>query len=113
MKFLLVIVISIAGLQQTRAQLLPACIMQEIAVGYDNSKIRIVLYKMDTCYIIESIPDPSKATRHEILLYNRNRQPDQVHPRLYTKACRHLLIPNKNLQFTLLEYNCKDVKQKK
>ncbi len=110
MKLLIAIAILVISLNQAKAQLLPKCIMQKIAVGYDNSKIRIVTYKADTCYILEPIPDASQMTRHGIFMYNRNRMPDQKHPGLYNKECRPLFVENRNLRITSLEYNCKDIK---
>jgi hypothetical protein len=88
--------------------LLPQCIIKKVSVGDDFLKIKIALYKNDTCYVIHRRTwDPSKVTRHEIQMINMERgKREYAQPEVYNKKCNALnFIKNKDLMYTSETYS--------
>lgn len=115
MKLLVALVINIAWVNQTQAQLLPECIKEMALANYKDCSISIALLKKDTCYVIEARLDPSKMNRHAIFEINRKRKlPDYIQPDVYNKACERItFVRNKDIIYTSRAYSWGEISYKK
>jgi hypothetical protein len=111
MKGIIITAVLFAMANQGKAQL-PQCLIKKVSVGYDYSQILVVLYKNDTCYVIERrTGDLAKISRHEIfMITSKRRMPEYVQPEAYNKECNSLFLKNKDLVYTSKIYTWEELK---
>ena len=82
--------------------------------NYKDCRIRMALLKKDTCYVIETMIDPLKMTRHAIFELSRRNMPDYIQPDVYSKTCEGLkFIQNRNIIYTSKVYSWGEISYQK